>query len=344
MCDTGRAGKQDAVSIRVETVMASIRSLESSLDADATHRSTGGFKQLPRHTSVSTDDERDVGVCVGSVDGVERLLFSCDGKRVGSFMLDPGDGERVAFPRVDAPKAEVGVRARFDIHEARQANSDSCDVAGHSLAESVGETFVGPVGVHQADNASQTIQQPNNHHSHNPGQLRQATNMDGRGSTVHPGADERDESEDDVQVKKGFVESVAKRRHAEKEEGNQSGGADGAGANEEGGENLLLDIAPATISHSWDGPGRDMNEGLDDDDSAHPSMQQVVCVEADFKESNQRVVASCQDDERHHVDEGKNARSTSQLSAESPFVFVLPVEDEEICQVTAEIDDDDEHV
>lgn len=61
-------------------------------------------------------------------------------------------------------------------------------------------------------------------------------------------------------------------------------------------------------------PAQSVNNRLKNNHTPHPSMKQVVGVETDLKKSNQWIVASCEDDERNHVDDGHDTCSTSQLS------------------------------
>ncbi|KAI6775684.1 hypothetical protein HG530_002442 [Fusarium avenaceum] len=98
---------------------------------------------------------------------------------------------------------------------------------------------------------------------------------------MSPSSDEGNESQYDVDVKKGFVKGVTYRRKGKQD--------------------------PAQVVHSNNEPGNGVNNGLKDDNATHPAMEKIVGVEANLEKADKRVVAPGEYDQGDHVDKGQGS-------------------------------------
>lgn len=56
-----------------------------------------------------------------------------------------------------------------------------------------------------------------------------------------------------------------------------------------------------------------MNKDLQNDNSSHPAMHEVVGIKADLQKRDQRVVAASEDDQSDHVYDGEDSGSSAKF-------------------------------
>lgn len=91
------------------------------------------------------------------------------------------------------------------------------------------------------------------------------------------------------------------------------------------------------VSHPADGVGN----GLEDDNSPKPAMDQVHGVERDTSELDDRVVAASQEEERNHVHDGHDTRSGEECASAGREAAVVDLPDAE-SDVDGEVADKEE--
>lgn len=221
-------------------------------------------------------------------------------------MLEPGDGKGVVFPGFETGETQIGVLAGSDGDVPWEVHRHSAGLAGHGLDRRGGITPRRPVGIGEADDAGEALGAPEDEDGEDPGDLGE-TAVDGGGDTVDPGADEGNEGEDYVGVEKGLVKGVADGRKGEDEDDEHGDDADSSRADETVVEDLVLDTLPAVVGYLDDSPGDEVDEDLEDGHATHPSVEEVVGVEADVEKANKGVVATGKDDQGDHVDDGEGS-------------------------------------
>lgn len=281
--DAGCARNENAVTVRVEAVVTSIRAFKCCAHRDGLGLGAECcFVQLACKPGLGTDDKRD-----------SRRFWSAElilvlfvyRKDIFVLMLIPCNGKGVALERADARKPKVRVLTRLDIDEAGKMHRYSAGLAGHRLDNGFGEATTRPVAVRKTEHASSSLSDPQDEDGDDPGKLRQPTG-DGRGNTVNKRANEDDHCKEDMAAQERLVKRVSYRGDRQDQENDHRKRADSARGDEDIMDHLVLDACPPAVGELNIGPGPKVNHSFKNDDAAHPAVKKVVGVEADLEQSD----------------------------------------------------------
>src|SRR4051812_29990648 len=106
----------------------------------------------------------------------------------------------------------------------------------------------------------------------------------------------------------------------------------------------MTDAVPPAVGNLDNGPGHKVDDRLENHDTTHPAVKQVVRVEAYLEHADQGVVAAGEDDERNHAHQGKRPGAASKFGTEFEPVLVTPVKDKHVGQVAAQVAGEEEGV
>lgn len=93
-----------------------------------------------------------------------------------------------------------------------------------------------------------------------------------------------------------------------------------------------------------DCPSRCVDHALEYYDSAQPSVQKIVRIETDVQEWDQGIVATRQDEQRHHIEDGQSARPAAKLGHEGRFLIHSIIQKAAISHLTCHIQQNQDRV
>lgn len=127
---------------------------------------------------------------------------------------------------------------------------------------------------------------------------------------VNPQAVYRKNGQGDVDDLECFVKGMSKGAVGLNADANKSASSGKTPSNQtrghDGLERCCCKVGLGKVSES-------MDEGLENGNTAKPSVDQIVSVKGDSQERNKRVVSSSQKEERNHVESGQDAGTVADL-------------------------------
>ena len=280
--DADAAGEEEDRAVGGEGFEAAVGAFEEAGERDDSGGGGGGAGVQARgHAGAFADDEGHggdgaVGERGAEVGGGGGEFVGLEGAVGGRALLAPGHGEGVRHPEGEGGDVYVGVAARAEGPGPRHGEGEAAGVAGEGLDGEGGEAVAGGVTVDKAEAADGAVEEPEEDDSFDEVEL-------GEGATdgVDVDAEEGEEGEELMQVDEGFVEGVADGRGGLDENKAQGAGADEAileeGVVVEGGGQAVEAFGGVHV----DGPCDGVGDGFQDYDSTYPSVEKIVCIEAD---------------------------------------------------------------
>lgn len=127
---------------------------------------------------------------------------------------------------------------------------------------------------------------------------------------MHADTEDSSKGEDDVNVEERLVEGVADGRGRGEQNEDHSRSPYCSPPDERVRECFSGDAGPAVTGNLGDHPGEHVDDGFKDDHPSHPAVEQVVGVKADLQQGDERIIASCENDERDHIRQSQHATSS----------------------------------
>lgn len=130
---------------------------------------------------------------------------------------------------------------------------------------------------------------------------------------VKVNAEEGGKGDELVEMQEGLVECVPDWRRAVETEENHRDSSNQPPGEERDVADTLQHVCEILLIAGVDGPGHGVGDALQHNDPTQPSVEEIVRVEADTQERDERVIAASQDEKRDHVQDGERARPASKF-------------------------------
>jgi len=340
MCDSGCASEEHTMPVGVERVVTSVWPLHCGFESQEAWGAGVGFvEELSGEAGLGADDEGDISNELLVAEDDLAVLLGHGERRISWLVLNPGDREWVAFQGVDDEEAEVGVTSRLDVHLLWQVHCHSAGISWKSLYSGVGPPLGRVVGAKEYDEATCTLRYPKV-----TGSLDVRKRWEMCYCAVDPGTSQGKGCHDDVNIQEGLVESVTNWREGSDEDDDHSNSSDHSPGCERIHRKLIEESRPSNCLVLDICPTPSVEEGHKDDNTTKPSVHEVVRIEADLEQANQRVIPPGEDDQGDHVDHGQHAGSPTKLSNNLVMILLTPIELECVSKVASQVKENQDRV
>lgn len=226
-------------------------------------------------------------------------------------------------PEGDSGEVGVDVAAGWDMGFAREEECYAAGFAGEGFDDDSGHAVAaGDVEIDQSCESRASFKRPHADHELEPGFLGQVVEVD-----VEIDAQDGHQGEELVEMQKGFVKGMSDRRRGVQEKENHEQGADEPPEEEWIGLHIGPSLVPSCSIDGVDRPCDGVSDGLQHHDSTQPAVDEVVCVEADVQQWNERIIPSRQENQRYHIQHGQISRPASELGNKRRLLVHAVVED-----------------
>ena len=235
------------------------------------------------------------------------------------------------LPRSCRTKSDVGMRARADVNVPGEAERHTaCFGAGHGLDDAVRKSLARPVVDEQPTDPDQALCYPEAGSGGDPRVLWEGNS--GRGN-MNPCAGESHDGQDDVDVDKGLIESIPEHGQRQDQNDDHCREAHRARPDKEVGDDRLAGAVPSPVHNLHGRPRSGMNHNLENHGASDPPMHDVVGIEIDAEQADERVVSSREQNQRKQINCRQRPGPSPNLGVQRVLVFLIPREYKHICCV-----------